>query len=90
MRLSRWVLISEISLMISLAFVGQASAVSCSQQSKACMDWAKTNIPDAAQQKGAIGTCRNEIPKCIARCKGGNKFFVGIGGSNQYPIDTCS
>lgn len=90
MRLFRLALIAEMSLVISLALVGQASAVSCTQQSKACMDWAKTNLPDAAQQKGAIGVCRNEVPKCIARCKGGNKYFVGIGGSTQYPIDTCS
>jgi hypothetical protein len=65
------------------------SARSCSEQGSECKSWARSNVPDAARQAGAIATCSAEIPKCVARCKRGEKYFVGIGGSNQYPIDTC-
>jgi hypothetical protein len=75
---------------ICIASVETASARSCSEQGVLCVGWAKANVPDAARQRAAMGICREEIPKCRARCKAGNKYFVGIGGSNQYPIDTCN
>ena len=75
---------------IGLASVETASARSCTEQGALCVGWAKANVPDAARQSAAMAICREEIPKCRARCKAGNKYFVGIGGSNQYPIDTCN
>jgi hypothetical protein len=75
---------------VGLASIETASARSCSEQGALCVGWAKANLPDAARQSPAITICREEIPKCKARCKAGNKYFVGIGGSNQYPIDTCN
>ncbi len=68
---------------------GAANARSCTEQGQACSNWAKTNVPDADRSKAAQGVCRAEIPKCIARCKQGQKYFVGISGSQTYPIETC-
>lgn len=75
---------------IGLASVETVSARSCTEQGALCVSWAKANVPGAARQSAAMGICREEIPKCRARCKAGNKYFVGIGGSNQYPIDICN
>lgn len=72
--------------------VSVAQARSCSEQGQGCQSWVRTNVP-AASQATYIGKCRAEVGRCIARCKGGNKFFVGVyegaGGGQQYPIDEC-
>jgi hypothetical protein len=74
---------------IGLASVETASARSCTEQGAECESWAKANLL-VAEQKPGIAVCRAEIPKCKARCKAGEKYFIGIGGSNRYPIDTCN
>lgn len=86
MRFSTLLLVGALS---SISFE-TASARSCTEQGAECVSWAKANIPDAARQGPAIAVCRAEIPKCKSRCKAGEKYFVGIGGSNRYPIDTCN
>lgn len=70
-------------------FPNIAVARSCNEQGALCKQWARANVPDAARAQAAQGICASEVPKCIARCKRGEKYFTGIGGSTQYPIDTC-
>jgi hypothetical protein len=86
MRFSMFLLIG----IVSLTSIETASARSCTEQGAECVGWAKANVPEAAKQGPAIAVCRGEIPKCKARCKAGEKYFVGIGGSSRYPIDTCN
>jgi hypothetical protein len=31
-----------------------------------------------------------EVGACKARCKQGQKYFLGVLVGNQYPIDTCN
>ena len=83
------ILVTVILGVLTSIVSSPASARSCSEQGGECKSWARSNIPDPTSQRGAIATCSAEIPKCVARCKGGEKYFVGIGGSNRYPIDTC-
>ena len=52
-----------------------------------CQSVDEIEVLIALRQHKAV--CRAEIPKCKARCKAGEKYFIGIGGSNRYPIDTC-
>ena len=65
-----------------------ALAVSCTQQGGTCAAWA---VGQYASYKGA---CSKEIGACKARCKQGQKFFLGVysgaGGGQHYPIDTCN
>ena len=72
--------------------VTSAQAVSCSQQGQSCQGWVRSNVP-AAAQASYLGKCKAEIGKCIARCNGGDKFFVGVyegaGGGQHYPIEAC-
>jgi hypothetical protein len=77
-----------LTLALGLGLIATASARSCSEQGSECKGWARANLT-GPQQTGGIAVCGAEVPKCIARCKSGQKYFVGIGGSNQYPIDTC-
>lgn len=83
------ILVTAILGVLASIVSGSASARSCSEQGSECKSWARSNVPDPARQAGAIAICGAEIPKCVARCKRGEEYFVGIGGSNQYPIDTC-
>jgi hypothetical protein len=83
------ILVTVILGVLASIISSSASARSCSEQGSECKSWARSNVPDPARQPGAIAICNAEIPKCVARCKRGEKYFVGIGGSNQYPIDTC-
>ena len=83
------ILVTVILSVLTSIVSSSASARSCSEQGSECKSWARSNVPDPARQAGAIATCSAEIPKCVSRCKRGEKYFVGIGGSNQYPIDTC-
>jgi hypothetical protein len=83
------ILVTVILGVLTSIVSSPASARSCSEQSGECKSWARSNVPDPARQAGAIAICSAEIPICVARCKRGEKYFIGIGGSNQYPIDTC-
>lgn len=80
--------IGLLTVPLGLVLISTASARSCSEQGSLCKGWARANL-SGPQQTGGIAVCGAEVPRCIARCKGGQKYFVGIGGSNQYPIDTC-
>jgi len=86
MRFSIFLLIG----ILGLASIETAAARSCSEQGTECIGWVKANVPDAARQSSEIAICRAEVPKCKARCKAGEKYFVGTQGSNRYPIDTCN
>jgi len=56
--------------------------------------------PEVARSKGAnaqLGpyagykaACSKEIGACKAKCKQGQKYFLGVAVGNQYPIDTCN
>lgn len=64
-----------------------AFAVSCSQQGAECRGWAAGQGAQAASYSKA---CSREVGSCIARCKGGNKVFIGVSSSPQnYPISEC-
>ncbi|MFO1109609.1 MAG: hypothetical protein U1E61_10535 [Bradyrhizobium sp.] len=70
--------------------VAPAHAVSCTQQAASCRSWAAGQGPQAAAY---AAKCNAEISRCVARCKGGNKVFIGVydgpGGGQSYPIDEC-
>jgi len=64
-----------------------AFAVSCTQQGNECKAWANGQGAPAASYRSA---CAAEVGRCIARCKQGQKVFVGVSSSpQQYPIDEC-
>lgn len=64
-----------------------AFAVSCTQQGGACRAWANGQGAQAGSYKAA---CNAEVGRCIARCKQGQKVFVGVSSSpQQYPITEC-
>ena len=64
--------------------VTPALAVSCTEQGGVCTAWA---VGPNASYKAA---CAKEIGACKARCKQGQKYFLGVSVGNQYPIDTCN
>jgi hypothetical protein len=67
-----------------------ADARSCTEQGRACASWASNNIMDPGERKYAIDLCVGpRTTDCIARCKQGQKYFVGITGTQNYPIQTC-
>jgi hypothetical protein len=74
----------------AFAAVSSAQAVSCSQQAAKCRVWAAAQGPQAASY---AAKCNAEISRCVARCKAGNKVFIGVyegsGGGQSYPIDEC-
>ena len=79
--------ISAFGLFFQIATT-PAFAVSCTQQGGVCAAWA---VGPNASYKAA---CAKEIGACKARCKQGQKYFLGVysgaGGGQQYPIDTCN
>jgi hypothetical protein len=60
-----------------------AEAKSCTEQGRECIAWANGNSPSSKP------ACSQEVGACIARCKQGQKYFVGVSVGNHYPIDTC-
>ena len=61
-----------------------AHARSCTEQGKECAAWASG--PNASFK----AACAREVGACKARCKKGQKFFLGVSAGLQYPIDTCN
>ena len=61
-----------------------ADARSCTEQGRECASWA---VGPNASYKAA---CSKEVGACKARCKQGQKYFLGVAVGNQYPIDTCN
>jgi hypothetical protein len=76
--------------LVALFANSSAYAVSCTQQAASCRGWAAGQGSQAARY---AAKCNAEIPQCIARCKAGNKVFIGVyegtGGGQPYPIDAC-
>lgn len=77
--------IGLVILVASLALIAShaAQARSCTEQGKECDSWASG--PNTSYKPA----CKKEIGACIARCKQGQKYFLGVAVGNQYPIDTC-
>lgn len=64
-----------------------AYAVSCSQQGNECKGWA---TGQGGQSATYVAACKAEVGRCIARCKQGQKVFIGVSSSpQQYPITEC-
>ncbi len=64
-----------------------AFAVSCTQQGGECKAWANGQGAQAASYSKA---CQAEVGRCKARCKQGQKVFIGVSSSpQQYPITDC-
>ena len=61
-----------------------AQAKSCTEQGRECTAWA------VGQYTSYKGACLKEVGTCKARCKQGQKYFIGVLVGNQYPIDTCN
>jgi hypothetical protein len=61
-----------------------AHAKSCTEQGQECNSWAN------GQYSSYKGACSKEVGACKARCKQGQKYFIGVLVGNQYPIDTCN
>jgi hypothetical protein len=72
----------------SSAFLATTSAyaVSCTQQGGECRAWANNQ---GGQSATYVAKCNAEVPRCIARCKGGNKVFIGVSQGLHYPITDC-
>jgi hypothetical protein len=85
--------VSKLILSVALLFGSSilvAEARSCTEQGQACANWANTNIPDLSERRTAANLCLGSRTRdCIARCKQGQKHFVGITGTQTYPIQTC-
>ena len=75
------ILVAFISLSSTSAF-----AVSCTQQGGECRGWATGQGAQAAMFEAR---CNTEVKTCIARCKAGNKVFIGVSQGLQYPISEC-
>jgi hypothetical protein len=77
-------------LVFAFFAVSSAHAVSCTQQAGKCRTWA---AGQGAQAASYAAKCNAEISRCVARCKAGNKVFIGVyegaGGGQSYPIDEC-
>ena len=70
-----------------LGLASSAFAVSCSQQGGQCRGWASGQ---GAQAANFVALCNTEVKSCIARCKTGEKYFLGVSSSpQQYPIKDC-
>ena len=74
---------SALSLILGIS-ISPALAVSCTEQGRTCAAWA---VGPNASYKAA---CSKEVGACKARCKQGQKYFLGVAVGNQYPIDTCN
>ena len=55
-----------------------------SNKDEKCASWA------VGQYTSYKGACAKEVGACKARCKQGQKYFLGVLVGNQYPIDTCN
>lgn len=79
-----------VAALITIAGTVSALANSCTAQAQQCKTWASGQ---GAEAKTYAAACTREISACISRCKGGQKFFVGVsksaGGGQQYPVDEC-
>ena len=75
------ILVAIISLTSTSAF-----AVSCTQQGGECRSWA---AGQGAQASMFAAKCNAEVKTCIARCKSGNKVFIGVSQGLHYPISEC-
>lgn len=89
---NREVIVSKLLTATALAssiFLTSTSAfaVSCSQQGNECKAWANGQGAQAASYAKA---CSAEVGRCIARCKQGQKVFIGVSSSpQQYAITEC-
>jgi hypothetical protein len=81
MRQIVFALAASIVMLISADF---ASADSCTQRAGECRGYA-INV----NQPGSQNKCSAEKGRCIARCKQGQKWFVGPGTGKQYIVDRC-
>lgn len=80
-------LASTLGLALSTAcLVSSAHAVSCTQQGGECRAWANGQGPPSATY---VAKCNAEVGRCIARCKAGQKVFIGVSAGLQYPITEC-
>jgi len=61
-----------------------ASAESCTQRAGECR-----GVAINVNQPGSQNKCIAEISRCIARCKQGQKWFVGPGSGRQWIVDRC-
>jgi hypothetical protein len=70
----------------ALSVSSSAFAVSCSQQGNECKAWARGQPSSASY----VAACSAEVGRCVARCKQGQKVFIGVSSSpQQYPITEC-
>lgn len=78
------------SMILALFIVAAASmsafANSCTSQGGECRGWA---AGQGAQAASFSAKCNAEVRSCIARCKAGNKVFIGASQGLQYPITEC-
>jgi hypothetical protein len=78
--------IFRLAIAVGLLFMTTvfAEARSCTEQGRECAAWATG--PNASYK----AACSKEVGMCKARCKAGQKYFLGVAVGNQYPIDTCN
>jgi hypothetical protein len=81
-RMSVFKTVAIVGLLVIASTI--ANAKSCTDQGRECTAWANGNSPSSKP------ACSKEVSACIARCKQGQKYFIGISVGNLYPIDTCN
>jgi hypothetical protein len=81
------ILLASVAL-VSLPVASPAAAESCSARLPECIS---SNRPANGSAPGdaIIKRCKQAIAECKARCKAGNKFYVGTMTGRQYPVTSC-
>jgi hypothetical protein len=82
------ILIASVAL-VTLYAASPALAESCSDRLPECI---ASNRPANGSAPGdaVVKRCRQAIAECQARCKAGNKTYIGTVTGKQYPVTSCS
>lgn len=73
---------------ITLSVAAPAAAESCGDRLPDCIS---SNRPANGSAPGdaIVNRCKQAIAECKARCKAGNKFYIGTVTGRQYPVTSC-
>jgi hypothetical protein len=74
-----------IIILLALSITPAVAADSCSSWKQFCTSSSPTATTDDSTKK-----CTAAANECIARCKKGQKYFVGPFNGRLHPVDTCS
>jgi hypothetical protein len=72
------------AIILASAGIGPASAASCSEWLATCRATVGRQTPPKKME-----ICDKEGPACKARCKAGNKIWIGPDTGRHYPVTSC-